>query len=138
MQAKGYKVILIAILGVLLFAGCKTIERVEYVDRWHENKVIERVNDSIFIQQTDTLREYQVGDTIFIEKIKNVVKYKDKIVLKSDTIVKVEKQIEVEKVVEVQKVSFWEKLKLLLVGAGLGAIFYFVVRLIMKFAYNSM
>lgn len=138
MQAKGYKVILIAILGVLLFAGCKTIERVEYVDRWHENKVIERVNDSIFIQQTDTLREYQVGDTIFIEKIKNVVKYKDKIVLKSDTIVKVETQIEVEKVVEVQKVSFWEKLKLLLVGAGLGAIFYFVVRLIMKFAYNSM
>lgn len=90
---------LILIAMIALLASCKTIKQVEYIDRYHNNvsrDTITRIDrDSIYI------KEWQKGDTIYLTKYVERIKYKDKVSIKIDTISVVKESVktEVQKVV---------------------------------------
>ena len=80
------KIVLGLILSVFLIGGCKPIEVVKFVDRWHENTKIDTINtiqrDSILIR----LR----NDTVFVEKYKTLLKERIKIVNNTDSFLKID------------------------------------------------
>lgn len=98
-----------------MFLGCKTVKnseisaenRVKIV----EKEVVKYVKDSVFVEKTDTFRQFFKGDTVVIERInwRNLVKYQ----LKSDTLrlkdsVFVDK-IKIDKQIVTEKLPFWKR-----------------------------
>lgn len=85
-------VILIAMIA--LFASCKTIRQIEYIDRYHNNvsrdTIVQVDRDSIYI------KEWQRGDTIYLTKYVERIKYKDRIVIRIDTISVIENSVTTE------------------------------------------
>jgi hypothetical protein len=77
--------ILSLILALFLFVGCKPIIQTVYVDRFND-RVVERI-DSVTVTNTDTVRLFQRGDSVFSEVIKWRVK--NKVEIKRDTVTKI-------------------------------------------------
>jgi hypothetical protein len=77
--------ILSLILALLLFVGCKPCENIVYRDVVHENYT-QRI-DSVTVTNTDTVRLFQRGDSVFCEVIKWRVK--NKVEIKRDTVTKI-------------------------------------------------
>ena len=81
------RIIFIFMLFSILF-GCKTVKNTqissENTAKIVEKEVIKYVKDSVFVEKTDTFKQFLRGDTMFITQIKwrNLVKYQ----LKSDTL----------------------------------------------------
>jgi len=89
------KIAIFSLVAVLfLSAGCRTIEKVQYVDRWHENNTV-RV-DSVVVNNTDTFKIIQRGDTVFVTDIKWRVR--DVVKIERDTTVQIEKEVVTETV----------------------------------------
>lgn len=69
---------------IICCSACKTIERIEYVDRNHyierSDTLIQYDRDSIFVNQ------FVKGDTVFKTKYVEKIKYKDRIVIERDTL----------------------------------------------------
>lgn len=93
------KTIIVSLLLIIFVSSCKTIERIEYIDKYHtiekSDTLIQYDRDSIFVDQ------FVKGDTVFKTKYVEKIKYKDRIVIERDTI-KVDsviKEVEVKKVV---------------------------------------
>lgn len=102
------KLILSLILATFLFTGCKTCEPV-VIDRWIDRETVRVQKDSVYINSTDTVKEYQKGDTIFKDVTRWRVRYREKIktdTLRVDSIVTkvVEKPVEV---IRLQKDWIW-------------------------------
>lgn len=78
------------ILCLLALVACKTKERIEYVDRWKTEYQTIFQHDSIYVDVHDSVYQiiYQKGDTIYNTKYKEIVKYKDKVVVRVDTLVR--------------------------------------------------
>jgi hypothetical protein len=74
--------ILSLILGLFLFVGCKPTEKIVYVDRVND-RVVNRI-DSVVVTNTDTVRLFERGDSVFSEVIKWRVK--NKVEIKRDTV----------------------------------------------------
>ena len=70
------------VAALLLFVGCKPCENIVYRDVVHENYT-ERI-DSVTVTNTDTVRLFQRGDSVFSEVIKWRVK--NKVEIKRDTV----------------------------------------------------
>lgn len=89
---------LIIAFMLLLLAGCKTIEKIEYVDRYHNthstDTLIRYDKDSVFVDH------FIKGDTVFKTKYVEKIRYKDKIQIVTDTI----RQSEVKTVIETKSV----------------------------------
>lgn len=71
--------ILSLILALLLLVGCKTTNDIQYVDREVVRYVDKLVKDSVYINNTDTIKIEQKGDTVFLTNIKWRIQYRDKI-----------------------------------------------------------
>ena len=77
--------ILSLILALFLFVGCKPCENIVYRDVVHENHT--HSIDSVTVTNTDTVRLFQRGDSVFSEVIKWRVK--NKVEIKRDTVTKI-------------------------------------------------
>lgn len=71
--------ILSLIFALLLLVGCKTTNDIQYVDREVIRYVDKLVKDSVYINNTDTIKIEQKGDTVFLTNIKWRIQYRDKI-----------------------------------------------------------
>ena len=105
---------LILLIPLILFLGCKTVEKQTKTDnsiKIVEKEVVKYVFDSILIERTDTFRQYLRGDTIILEQIKwrNRVKVNLKIdtLLERDTLFVTNTVENTTKVVE--KLPFWKR-----------------------------
>ena len=98
-----------AVLFAAVLCSCKTIQPTERVII-RTDTVRQHQRDSIFIHFTDTVREQQRGDTIFIENIKWRTAYKE--FLRTDTIIRVDSvattnTVIVAKMNGAQRTFFW-------------------------------
>ena len=104
------KTILSLILALFLFVGCKTCEPT-VIERWRDRETVRIEKDSVYFERTDTIREYQRGDTIFKDVARWRVQYRERLTvdtLKVDSIVTRLIEIPVEKRVEViKRDAFW-------------------------------
>lgn len=77
-------IIIIISFFIIFVSGCKTVEKIEYVDKYHtihkSDTLIKYDKDSIFVNQ------FIKGDTVFKTKYVEKIKYIDKIVVKRDTL----------------------------------------------------
>lgn len=73
------KSILSLFVAFLFLNGCKTTNDIQYVDRDVIRYVDKLVKDSIYINNTDTIKIEQKGDTVFLTNIKWRIQYRDKI-----------------------------------------------------------
>lgn len=91
---------------VFSFVGCKTKERVEYVDRWKTEYQTIVQHDSIYFDVHDSVWQtiYQKGDTIYNTKYKERIQYKDRLVYKTDTLFRDSVRYEVKKETQIKKV----------------------------------
>lgn len=71
--------ILSLIFALLLLVGCKTTNDIQYVDREVIRYVDKLIKDSVYINNTDTIKIEQKGDTVFLTNIKWRIQYRDKI-----------------------------------------------------------
>jgi hypothetical protein len=93
------KTILSLIAALFLLAGCKTCEPV-VIDRWYDREVVRVQKDSVYFNSTDTIKEYQQGDTVFKYVTRWRVQYRERLTVDTlmvdSLIVKVvEKPVEV-------------------------------------------
>lgn len=79
----------IALLFILCFAlvSCKTITKVEYRDRVVDHYITNEVHDTLRETKTDSVyfEVIQKGDTVYKTKYKEVIRWKDRVVVKTDT-----------------------------------------------------
>ena len=73
------KAILSLFVAFLFLNGCKTAQDIQYVDREVIRYVDKLVKDSVYINNTDTIKIEQKGDTVFLTNIKWRIQYRDKI-----------------------------------------------------------
>lgn len=133
---------LIIILLILLLTACKgtqSIERiievpVEVVKTEYINKI---QYDSIYIH--DSINIHQKGDTVYLTKVQDQVRYKLKrdTVLQHDTVPKiVTVSNDVERIVEVNKLSSWQqafiKLGEVMLLILLGSLLYVIYKIYRK------
>lgn len=105
---------LILFIPLILFLGCKTVEKQTKTDnsiKIVEKEVIKYVFDSVLIERTDTFRQYLMGDTIIIEQIK--WRNREKTNIRTDTLLKND-TLFVTKIVEnttkvIEKLPFWKR-----------------------------
>lgn len=71
--------ILSLIFALLLLFGCKTTNDIQYVDREVIRYVDKLIKDSVYINNTDTIKIEQKGDTVFLTNIKWRIQYRDKL-----------------------------------------------------------
>lgn len=123
---------LILFIPLILFLGCKTVEKQTKTDnsiKIVEKEVIKYVFDSVLIERTDTFRQYLSGDTIILEQIKwrNRVKVSLKIdtLIKNDTLFITNTVENTTKVTE--KLPFWKRSWFAYtISAVLFALFYYI------------
>jgi len=117
----------ILILTIMaLFAACKPIKEIEYVnvdrveyrDKLRVDSVLNTIKDSIYIN----------GDTVKIYRDR----WRDRVVLRSDTVFKDVKVIDVQKSVEIERLTIWDWLKAMFVGAVIYAIASLVIKYWLK------
>mgnify|MGYP003623387201 FL=1 len=122
------------LIGILLgYCSCKTqlvhvpVEIIktekEYIDKWHRDSIY--VQDSIIIKLK--------SDTVFIEKYKYL--YRDKLVRDSIFItdsIKVDVPYPIEVVKEVNRLRNWQIILMVLGGAAIGYVGFWVVRIIKR------
>ena len=94
--------ILLALISLLLFASCspRYITKVEkQVDTLYQ---VHHLRDSVYLHDSINTFVYTSGDTVYVNKFKSVIKYKEK--LKVDTVKQIKEFVKTEeKVVEVKK-----------------------------------
>lgn len=73
------KAILSLFVALLFLNGCKTTNDIQYVDREVVRYVDKLIKDSVYINNTDTIKIEQKGDTVFLTNIKWRIQYRDKI-----------------------------------------------------------
>lgn len=73
------KAILSLFVALLFLNGCKTTNDIQYVDREVIRYVDKLVKDSVYINNTDTIKIEQKGDTVFLTNIKWRIQYRDKL-----------------------------------------------------------
>lgn len=96
----------ILIVSLIMCCSCATKTKIEYVDREvvrYETKIqhdtlINNIHDSIY----HTV--YQKGDTVYDVKYKEIVKFRDKVVIKTDTCWRDSIQVQTKEVTTVKKV----------------------------------
>ena len=110
-----------------MFYACKPAQIIE-------NTVVKHIYDSVYIQKTDTFRQFSKGDTIFLSEIhwKTAIKYS----LKTDTLkktefVEVKKPIYITKTV-VQKPPFWKTSTFAYCICGISVLMYIVLKWLLK------
>lgn len=110
-----------------MFYACKPAQIIE-------NTVIKHVFDSIYIEKTDTFRQFSKGDTVFLSEIhwKTAVKYH----LKTDTVrktefVEVKKPVYITKTVE-KKLPFWKTSEFAYWMSALAVVLYIVLKWLLK------
>lgn len=94
--------IIIALLIILLLSACspRVIERVEY--RKDTLYQVRHLRDSIFLHDSINTFVYTSGDTVYVNKFKSTIKYKEH--LKTDTVKQIREVVKTDtKVVEVKK-----------------------------------
>lgn len=72
---------IILLISVLILFGCRTVTKIEYVDRYNTRTEY----DSIYIDRLDSTYIYQKGDTVYQFKYKTF--YRDRIKIKTDTLI---------------------------------------------------
>lgn len=105
---------LVILIILVLLASCKTRQVTEYVTvevpRVHTEWKTDTLRDSVHVK--DSVTVYTKGDTVFVDRTRNKVRWRDRIVRaeKCDTITKVK---EVPVPVEVEKnLSKWQKVRM--------------------------
>lgn len=73
------KSILSLFVALLFLNGCKTTNDIQYVDREVIRYVDKLIKDSVYINNTDTIKIEQKGDTVFLTNIKWRIQYRDKL-----------------------------------------------------------
>lgn len=97
----------ILVVSLIMCCSCATKTKIEYVDREvvrYETKIqhdtlINNIHDSIY----HTV--YQKGDTVYDVKYKEIVKFRDKVVIKTDTCWRDSIQVQTKEVTRVKKVT---------------------------------
>lgn len=110
-----------------MFYACKPAQIIE-------NTVIKHVYDSIYVQKTDTFRQFSKGDTVFLSEIhwKTDVKYH----LKTDTVhkteyVEVKKPVYITKTVE-KNIPFWKTSDFAYWVSAILVVLYIVLKWLLK------
>lgn len=105
---------LVILIALVLLASCKTRHVVEYmtieVPSVHTEWRTDTLRDSVHV--TDSVVRYVSGDTVFVDRTRNKVRWRDRVVRAEtcDTITKVKEvpvPVEVEK-----KLSKWQKVRM--------------------------
>ena len=110
-----------------MFYACKPAQIIE-------NTVIKHVYDSIYVQKTDTFRQFSKGDTVFLSEIhwKTAVKYSQKTdTVKKTEFVEVKKPVYITKTV-VQKLPFWKTSTFAYWMSALVLVLYILFRWLLK------
>lgn len=98
--------ILLALISLFLFSACspRVIERVDkQTDTLYYTKYL---RDSIFLHDSVSTFIHAAGDTIFVDRYKSVIRYKER--LKTDTLRQIKQVTKTdEKVIEVKKKNSW-------------------------------
>ena len=120
------KIVLIFMLFSMFYA-CKPAQIIE-------NTVIKHVYDSIYVQKTDTFRQFSKGDTVFLSEIhwKTAVKYH----LKTDTVhktefIEVKKPVYITKTVE-KNIQFWKTSEFAYWMSAILVVLYIVLKWLFK------
>lgn len=130
---------ILPLIFILLLFSCKTRQLTEYVTvevpRVHTEWKTDTLRDSVHV--TDSVTVYTKGDTVYVERARNKVKWRDRIV-RAETCDTVTVVKEVPVTVEVEKkITRWQKIRmdigsLLLSILGLSAIYYIIKRFVWK------
>lgn len=130
---------ILPLIFILLLFSCKTRQVTEYVTvevpSVHTEWRTDTLRDSVHV--TDSVTVYAKGDTVYVDRTRNKVRWRDRVVRAetTDTITKVKEvpvPVEVEK-----KITKWQKIRmdigsLLLSILGLSAIYYIIKRFVWK------
>lgn len=78
---------IIAVILCLLIVGCKTRKQVEFRDHYIDHYITQVMHDTLREHTTDSvyLEVMQKGDTVYRTKYKEVVKWRDRVVVHTDT-----------------------------------------------------
>lgn len=119
--------IALSIILAIMMTGCKSVEYIEKV-RTDTTYITKEQRDSIFQHDSIYIREYQRGDTIYLERTKWLTKYRER--LRVDTFYKAKTDtLIVEKVVEKKTVqTFFEKIR-----SDIGAVAILMVILVILY-----
>ena len=130
---------LVILIALVLLASCKTRQVTEYVTvevpSVHTEWRTDTLRDSVHVK--DSVTVYTKGDTVFVDRTRNKVRWRDRIV-RAETCDTVTVVKEVPVPVEVEKkLSKWQKIRmdigsLLFSILGLSAIYYIIKRFLWK------
>ena len=130
----------IAIFGawvwlLVMFAGCKSVEYVPVETlRTDTTYITKTERDSIFKHDSIYIREFQRGETIYIDRTRWQTLYRDRIL--TDTLIRLKTDsIQVPYPVE-RQLSRWESLKMEYGGITIGATFLLVVLILCVVIYK--
>lgn len=128
----------VAVMGICIalcvvadiLVGC-TPQKEVVVERHTDTLLVKQLHrDSIYLKDSVYVREYARGCTIFVDKAKMQIAYRDKLV--HDTIVQTKTQTQTQTKVVVEKPTLWDKLKQMcfgaLVMAGVGILAYIGIK----------
>ena len=122
--------ILSLIFALLLLNGCKTTNDIQYVDMEVVRYVDKLVKDSVYINNTDTIKIEQKGDTVFLTNIKWRIQYRDK--LQRDTFLltdSIKVYVDKKEIVEKNKWGIFDWIGL----TSLMALFIFILYKLRRF-----
>ena len=105
---------LVILIALVLLASCKTRQVTEYVTvevpRVHTEWKTDTLRDSVHVK--DSVTVYTKGDTVFVDRTRNKVRWRDRIV-RAETCDTVTVVKEVPVPVEVEKkLSKWQKVRM--------------------------
>lgn len=109
------KILLIVIIA--MFASCKPIKEIQYLDRFREVVKV----DSVYKFQKDTVFSVKIGDTIYVNRVKTLVDYKYKMLSKVDTVTEIQTKVKTVTEIKEKKITAWiGRVDWLLIIAALG------------------
>lgn len=121
----------VAIIILLCFAiaSCKTITKVEYRDRYVDHYITQVQHDTLREHITDSVyfEVLQKGDTIYQTKYKEVIRWKDRVVVKTDTCYKDSIQIEYKE--SVKEVKYIPKIYKISMGISILLLIFALVKI---------
>lgn len=100
---------------VMVLSSCATKTKIEYRDRVVDHYITNVVHDTLIDKTTDSVyvNVYTKGDTVFFDKYKEKIRWRDRIVVKHDTcwrdsttVIRKETTKEITKIPKLFKISF--------------------------------
>lgn len=123
-QAANIIVIILVSLIICLFTGCKSTHEVQTVFIHTTDTLTQTVNtrDSIHVHDSIHVKEWQKGDTIYIDRYKQRIEYIDRLqhdsiyIARTDTVYR-----DREKVIE-KRLTWWQQIKQTIGGIAVFAL----------------